>query len=801
MEQIKETIDELRQKIGALETERQQAEQAALEANAALRETQRCLTRLIESSPDAIISTDKQGNVVLFSEGAETLLGYRAKEVTSRNISVLYGDEAGPKQIAREMRKRGGSVSCFESVLLAKDGSNIPVLISASVLSDDKGEEAGTIGFVRDLRERKREEEERDERATELKAGRDRFQYLLTVTPGVVYTTQASGDYACTSVSENLDAVMGFSPWEMIEEPGFWVSRLHPDDAPRILPEIESLIRQGGGTTEYRLLNRDRNYIWIRDTFRVIRDDRGRPLEIVGSWSDISYHKQAEQALGERMAVINDLQAFVAASPAVIYTTTQTSDGFACRFVSESLESTTGYLPGEMRDNPKFWAKHVHPEDASRVFDEVKRLIGQGGGTVEYRFRHKRGDYVWIQDNFRVTPEKAGKPKEIVGSWANITDRKNIEAALERLSNEVERRNQFIREAFGRYLTDEVVSNVLESPTGLELKGEKRTVTMMMADLRGFTSLSERLVPERVVAILNRYLTAMVPIIKQYQGTIDEIIGDAIFVIFGAPIWQEDDAQRAVACAIAMQLAMSAVNEQNREADLPEVEMGIGIHTGPVVVGNVGSSERMKYGVVGSHVNLTSRIQSYSTGGQILISGTGRREVGHSLKIGTRMEVKAKGFERPVTVYEAMGIGAPHKLYLPESVDTLAPLTREVSFTYEIVQENHLGEENYKGTLTKLSPKGAEVRLEKSVPNLSDLKMHLVDPDGQAIPGALYAKVIGAQRGDSEGSLIRFTSSSPEIETFLRVLSSAAAEADQARMKVKNEGHADQLSGIRLGIH
>src|SRR4029078_5013369 len=147
-----------------------------------------------------------------------------------------------------------------------------------------------------------------------------------------------------------------------------------------------------------------------------------------------------------------------------------------------------------------------------------------------------------------------------------------------------------------------------------------------------------------------------------------------------------------------------------------------------------------------------------------------------------------KGFERPVTVYEAMGIGAPHKLYLPESVDTLSPLSREVSFTYEIVQENHLGEENYKGTLTKLSAKGAEIRLEKSVPNLSDLKMHLVDPDGQAIRGALYAKVIRAQRGDSEGSLIRFTSSSPEIETFLRVLSSAAAEA---RMKVKNEGHAD----------
>src|SRR5262249_1726715 len=232
MEQTKETIDELRQKIGALELKRNEAEQAALEGNVTLQETKRYLTRLIESSPDAVISTNQEGNIVLFSESAESLLGYRAKEVTGQNISVLYGDEAGPRQIAREMRKRGGSVSNFESVLLAKDGSNIPVLISASVLSDDKGEETGTIGFVRDSRERKREEEEREELATELKAGRDRFQYLLTVTPGVIYTTQASGDYACKSVSENLDAVMGFSPWEMIEEPGFWVSRLHPDDAP-----------------------------------------------------------------------------------------------------------------------------------------------------------------------------------------------------------------------------------------------------------------------------------------------------------------------------------------------------------------------------------------------------------------------------------------------------------------------------------------------------------------------------------------------------------------------------------------
>jgi PAS domain S-box-containing protein len=174
------SIDEVRQQIVRLEVERKQIEQALLESK-------RYLTRLIESSPDAIISTDKDGNIKLFSESAEALLGYRAKEITGRSMSVLYGDDAGARQVTLEMRKRGGSVSCLETMMLAKDGSDIPVSVSASVLVDDKGGEAGTIGFVRDLRERKRLEDALEERGTDLRAARERFQYVLTVTPGVIY--------------------------------------------------------------------------------------------------------------------------------------------------------------------------------------------------------------------------------------------------------------------------------------------------------------------------------------------------------------------------------------------------------------------------------------------------------------------------------------------------------------------------------------------------------------------------------------------------------------------------------------
>jgi adenylate cyclase len=765
-------MDELRQRVSALEADRKQAELVALE-------TKRYLTRLIDSSTDAIISTDKEGKVVLFNEGAQALLGYRADEVFGRRVSVLYGGEAGANEVAREMRKRGGTVLGFESALQAKDGRSIPVLISASILFDEEGQGVGTVGFAKDLRERTRTEERLqrthdelekriEERTAELKTHRERLQYLMTVSSGVLYTSKGSSDFGCTFVSENVESVMGYSPWEMLEDPGFWFSRLHPEDAKRVKEQVFPLLEKGGGTLEYRFRHRGGNYIWVQDTFKVMRDDAGRTLEVVGSWADISNLKRAEQVMTERMVFMQNLQELVAASPSVVYTT-QILGSLACTFVSDNLKSLMGYAPWEMRDDPKFWARHLHPEDAQRVLAELDRLIAAGGGAVEYRFRHQKGHYIWVQDSFAVRHDTDGKPKEIVGSWADISDRKRVEIELQRLAEKVQLRNRFIRETFGRYLTDEVVETVLESPSGLQMGGDKRKITMMMADLRGFTSLSERLAPERVVAVLNRYLTTMVTIIKQYRGTIDEFIGDAVFVLFGAPVWQEDDAERAVACAVQMQLAMASVNEQNKQEDLPEVEMGIGVHTGQVVVGNIGSSERMKYGVVGSHVNLTSRIQSYTTGGQILISETTRKEVGPILRAGKQMEVKAKGIEHPVTLSEVLGIGGSHRLFLPETTEALAPLIEKIPFRYEIVEASHLGGEVYKGTLTKLSLKAAEARLENPVPTLTNLKMHLIGTDVQEIPGTLYAKVVGTV-GSSTDFSFRFTSVSPEVETFLRVL-------------------------------
>lgn len=246
-------------------------------------------------------------------------------------------------------------------------------------------------------------------------------------------------------------------------------------------------------------------------------------------------------------------------------------------------------------------------------------------------------------------------------------------AIIQEKNEALEKHNRFVRDVFGRFVTDEVAEQLLDTPEGLKLGGEMRTVTVMMSDLRNFTPMSDKLNPDQVVALLNVYLSKMVDVIMKYGGTIDEFIGDAILVIFGAPITEgpEKDAARALACAVEMQLAMDEVNKMVAEFGLKEkgiddLGMGIGLNTGEVVVGNIGSEKRMKFSVVGSPVNLTARIESFTLAGQILISGSTLKALSGRVRVDGRLRVKVKGLNHAVSIYEVGGIGEPYNLYMPE---------------------------------------------------------------------------------------------------------------------------------------
>lgn len=221
----------------------------------------------------------------------------------------------------------------------------------------------------------------------------------------------------------------------------------------------------------------------------------------------------------------------------------------------------------------------------------------------------------------------------------------------ERYRDQLERSERFIRATFGRYLSDDIVDDILERPEGLELGGDLREVTIMMSDIRGFTTLSEHLPPQRVVQLLNRYLGRMTEIILDYRGTIDEFLGDAVLAVFGAPRSDKDDTERAVQCAIAMQRAMDEINVQNIDDGLPELRMAVALNTGTVVAGNIGSERRAKYGFVGHAMNVTSRIEDKAQPGSILISESTLAKLSGKYRVGERQEISARGIEENVVVY------------------------------------------------------------------------------------------------------------------------------------------------------
>ena len=323
-----------------------------------------------------------------------------------------------------------------------------------------------------------------------------------------------------------------------------------------------------------------------------------------------------------------------------------------------------------------------------------------------------------------------------------------------------------LKKMFGRYLSPEVMNSIIDNPSALELGGERRKITIMMTDLRGFTAMSERLEPEQVVQMLNGYFEIMMEVVLRYNGTINEIIGDALLIIFGAPQEMSNRAEQAIACAIEMQNAMTEVNERNRAQGLPELEMGIGLNETEVIVGNIGSAKRSKYAVVGSGVNMTSRIESYTVGGQILISESVRKEAGDILRIDGQREVLPKGTEAPLMIYEIGGIAGSYKLALEREDSDLVALTQKVPLRYTILEGKHVGKIGLEGFVVKLSKKSAKIVLDEPVEQFTNLKMNLKEVYEELAVKDFYGKVIELLGEDGHSYMIRFTSVPPEVVSY-----------------------------------
>ncbi len=213
-------------------------------------------------------------------------------------------------------------------------------------------------------------------------------------------------------------------------------------------------------------------------------------------------------------------------------------------------------------------------------------------------------------------------------------------------------REEVARANYSRFLPEYVVKQMLENPESFKLGGVSQTITILFADIRGFTRISEHAPPEKIVSLLNRYFSAMTDIIFAHGGTLDKYLGDGLMALFGAPTTTPEDASNALNAAVAMQRRVFGINQELREEGLPEIGVGMGLHTGEVIVGYIGSERRSEYTAIGDTVNTSSRLESNARGGEILLSDATAKAAHSRYKLQPRDPITVKNREQPVVLWE-----------------------------------------------------------------------------------------------------------------------------------------------------
>jgi adenylate cyclase len=758
------------------------ARKVAEQANAALHAR---LKQLLTSSPAVIYSYQATGDFAptFVSENIRDWLGYEPQEYLRDadfwRRCVHPDDLAAIEAQSVNLYKRGRHT--VEYRFLKKDGSYCWVNDAQQLVRDEQGQPVEVIGSWSDVTARKQAEEA-------AAAAHIRVEHLLASSPAVIYAFKASGDYGPTFVSQNIKELLGYEREEYLASPDFWRSRVHPGDLARIEKGYERLFEEGHLSNEYRFRKKDGNYSWISDDLQLIRNAAGEPVEIVGAWNDITARKQLSEVL---VAAQDRLVRLLSSAPVVIYSYRASGD-FAPTIISENIKNLFGYEPAEYLENADFWRDRVHPDDLARVEAESAHLYKNGRHTVEYRFRRRDGIYCWVSDEQRLIRDGDGQPIEIIGSWSDVTRRKNAELASrrseQRLTDAIEaisegfslydaddrlvacnsaygellypglgapapgtpyevlirnaatmglvedakgrvdawvaermarhrqpgqphvqrrsdgrwihvnerkttegetvavyanitnikRAEEEIRVAKGelelanervieknkaleilstklsKYLSPQVYSSIFSGSQEVKIASNRKKLTVFFSDIADFTATTDDLESEELTTLLNHYLTEMSKIALAHGATIDKYIGDAILAFFGDPETRgaREDAIACVNMAIAMQNRTRELQAEWRDQGLQKpFQLRIGINTGYCTVGNFGSEDRMDYTIIGSEVNLASRLQSHAELGGILLSHETYSLVKDHVSAEERTPIHAKGIAKPVRNY------------------------------------------------------------------------------------------------------------------------------------------------------
>ncbi|MFT5717709.1 MAG: adenylate cyclase [Oleiphilaceae bacterium] len=319
-------------------------------------------------------------------------------------------------------------------------------------------------------------------------------------------------------------------------------------------------------------------------------------------------------------------------------------------------------------------------------------------------------------------------------------------------------------------LLSEKILTTLDSSSMFESSPKEKDVTILLSDLRGFTAMSENYNPLEIIIFLNRYFLAMSEIIQQYDGTIDKFMGDSIMVVFGIPESRSDDIERSISCAIQMQTRLAEINEENTPLGYPPLYMGIGINTGRVVAGKLGSDLYSQYTVIGDHVNLASRIESYSLRGQVIISEHTFNLAESFITTGQENTLHVKGKKDPIKMYELLATTKPTLLEMPSRVGRNSPrIDINMPLVFQLIKEKRIEDTMHNGEIMDIGYGGMRIISKIEIKLYSEIKFPFSLSLASNIQNDVYAKIIKSDLIDGTYHYrLEFSSISQEAEIAVK---------------------------------
>jgi adenylate cyclase len=278
---------------------------------------------------------------------------------------------------------------------------------------------------------------------------------------------------------------------------------------------------------------------------------------------------------------------------------------------------------------------------------------------------------------------------------------------------------------------------------------EAMDATILIADIRGFTALTETQPPDTIIRLLNRYFARMVDLVRHHGGVVDKFMGDAVMALFGAPVRRDDHLMRALACAVEMQQAMLELNLESRLTGEPSIYAGIAVNSGSVMAGSFGSRVYNEYTVIGDTVNLAARMEGYSLRGQVLLSDTSYAAARDHIDVGSANSLFVKGKVREITLYELLAVKHPTRLVVPQVEARRSPrVLVDFPIAFRRVESKRILAQRFVGKANDLSYDGMNADLPLILPPYSEVILTFVPELGPDPATEIYARVLRSSPSD-----------------------------------------------------